>query len=238
MAALDESMISKALAWAYESALAPGGRGIESAYDLAREYGAGEGSLASKVDAFIRWQKAKAGMAGFVAGLGGLLTLPVAVPANIASVLFIQVRMIAAIAIMCGHDPREDRVKTLIFACLCGSEAKEILKHAGIQLGKKVAEQAIRRLSVEMIKQINKMVGFRLVTKFGQTGLVNLGKAIPFLGGIISGTVDLLATDAIGAVAKASFLDEPSEDQRSEDSPESESPEAPENPEDPGSSAP
>lgn len=225
---LDESMISKALAWAYDQALAPGRTGIDSAYDLAREYGAGEGSLASKIDAFIRWQNAKAAMAGFVAGLGGLLTLPVAVPANIASVLFVQVRMIAAIAIMCGHDPREDRVKTLIFACLCGSEAKEILKHAGIQIGRKMAEQAIRRLSAEMIKQINKMVGFRLVTKFGKTGLVNLGKAIPLLGGIIGGTVDLLATDAIGAAAKASFLDEPTEAQRSEGS---EGPDRPENPE-------
>ena len=30
---------------------------------------------------------------------------------------------------------------------------------------------------------MNKAVGFRLLTKFGQTGLVNLGKAIPLVGG-------------------------------------------------------
>lgn len=39
--------------------------------------------------------------------------LPVAIPANISSVLYIQLRMIAAIAIMSGHDVKDDKVRTL-----------------------------------------------------------------------------------------------------------------------------
>ena len=40
-----------------------------------------------QLDNFISWQVAKCGTSGFLTGLGGLITLPVAIPANIASVL-------------------------------------------------------------------------------------------------------------------------------------------------------
>ena len=52
--------------------------------------------------ALIRWQNAKCATSGFIAGLGGSITLPVSIPANISSVLYIQIRMIAAIAYMGG----------------------------------------------------------------------------------------------------------------------------------------
>jgi hypothetical protein len=45
-----------------------------------------------------------------------------------------------------------------------------------------------------------------LLTKFGQTGAVNLGKAVPILGGIIGGTFDSVSTKIIGKVAIKSFL--------------------------------
>lgn len=48
----------------------------------------------------------------------------------------------------------------------------------------------IKRMPIEMIKQINKRVGFRLVTKFKEKGVINLGKCIPIIGSIIGGTID------------------------------------------------
>ncbi|CUO75661.1 hypothetical protein [Intestinibacter bartlettii] len=36
----------------------------------------------------------------------------------------------------------------------------------------------IKRITVEIIREINKKVGFRLVTKFGQTGVINLSKYV------------------------------------------------------------
>ena len=59
-----------------------------------------------------------------------------------------------------------------------------------------------------MLTKINQQVGFRLFTKFGEKGLVNLHKAIPVLGGIIGGSVDAFSTYAIAKAAKALFLDE------------------------------
>lgn len=45
--------------------------------------------------------------------------------------------MIATIAIMRGYNIHDDEVKTLIFACLTGDSALDILKQGEIQIGKK-----------------------------------------------------------------------------------------------------
>ncbi len=47
----------------------------------------------------------------------------------------------------------------------------------------------------------NKAVGFRLVTKAGTTGLVNLTKAVPVVGGFVGGTFDYVAVCAVGRYA-------------------------------------
>jgi len=204
---MDEGVVMKMLNWAYDKALDPG-MGIDSAYELAGEYGKGLGTLDEKVDRFIRWQVAKASTSGFVTGLGGLLTMPVLIPANIGSVTFIHVRMAATIAIMAGHDPKSDRTKTLGFLTLVGNSLKDVLKEMGIILGRKLATNVIEKISGEVITKINQAVGFRLVTKFGQKGIFNLGRAVPLLGGVIGGGIDFFATRAVGHAAKIIFVNE------------------------------
>ncbi len=115
-------------------------------------------------------------------------------------------QMVAAIASMGGHDVRNDRVRAVCYASLCGNAGVEILKGAGLTIGKKLTEQAIKQLSFEAIKKINQAVGFRMVTKFGQTGAINLGKAVHLVGGVIGGAFDGTTTYAIGRVAKNMFV--------------------------------
>ena len=64
--------------------------------------------------------------------------MPVAIPANITSVLYVQIRMIAAIAHLGGHDIRSDQVQTLVYACMCGKAATDVVKGTGIMLGTKL----------------------------------------------------------------------------------------------------
>jgi hypothetical protein len=45
-----------------------------------------------------------------------------------------------------------------------------------------------------------------LVTKFGEKGIVNLGKAVLLLGGVIDGSVDGVSTNIIGRTAKKIFV--------------------------------
>ncbi len=205
---LDATTMGKALDLAYDKAVdgVPGIPGLESAEGLARDYLNDPGSLEDKVNTLIRYQVLKATTSGFVTGLGGILTLPVAIPANLVSIMYLQLQMVAAIAHMGGHDVRNDRVKTVCYTCLCGNGATDILKGAGITVGKKLTERAIKGLSFEVINKINQKVGFRLLTKFGQTGVINLGKAVPVVGGVIGGTLDGSTTYAIGRVAKSVFV--------------------------------
>lgn len=200
---MDTSAMVKILDISYDKAL-NGVAGMKGAADLATDYMAHGGDLEAQVDALIKNQIIKCGTSGFLTSLGGFITLPVALPANVASVIYMQ--MIAAIARMGGYDLHDDRVKTLIIACLCGNEVKEILKQAGIQIGKKLTERAVQKISSALIVRINRAVGFRLLTKFGTKGAINLSKAIPVIGGFIGGGVDAYSTKVIGNKAKELFI--------------------------------
>ena len=198
--------LQKVLDWCYDTALDGSIPGFDSAEELAGSYMKKEGTLIDQVNSLINWQNTKSATSGFVTGLGGLITLPVAVPANISVVLLVQIRMVAAIATMGGHDVNDDRVKALVYACLAGNSAKEVLKAGGIRLGEKLATSAIKGLSGESVKAINRAVGFRLLTKFGEKGVLNLGKVVPIVGGIVGATIEAVATNSVGNVARSTFI--------------------------------
>ena len=64
----------------------------------------------------------------------------------------------------------------------------------------------IFRISGEVRKRINRAVGFRLVTKAGTRGVVNLVKVVPLVGGLVGGALYAAATKVIGATAKQVFV--------------------------------
>ena len=160
----------------------------------------------SAAKSFINYQLVKCTTSGFITGLGGLITLPVAIPANIGSVLYVQMRMIACLAYMGGYDVSDDQVQTLVYACLAGISVDQILKQAGIKLGTKVATNLVKKIPGTVLTKINQKVGFRLITKFGTKGIVNIGKAIPVVGGIIGGGFDLVETKVIANRAYKFFI--------------------------------
>lgn len=201
------TIIQKALEWSYEKALTGVGV-LGTAQELAEEYlRSNNNNREDAANSLIRWQNTKAATGGFVTNIGGLVTLPVSIPTNMVSSLYIQLRMIAAIAHMGGHDILDDRIKSLCFVCLTGNSATEIVKSAGVQFGTKFTAAAIQKyITSEMIKSINKAVGFRLVTKAGSTGILNLTKMVPFIGGIVGGTFDAVTTNVVGNVARDAFI--------------------------------
>ncbi|TVY08406.1 EcsC family protein [Paenibacillus cremeus] len=195
----------KSLDWAYDKAI-NGVPGLDSAEEMARDYLAKGTSVEESIKSLIKWQVSKSATSGFLSGLGGIIAMPVTIPANIASVMYVQVRMIAAIAYIGGHNIRDDKVKSLVYMCLCGNGAKDILKEAGIVIGTKLTQSAISKISGTVITKINQAVGFRLLTKFGQTGVVNIGKAVPLIGGLVGATFDGASTATIGKIAKDMFI--------------------------------
>ncbi|WP_096156473.1 EcsC family protein [Bacillus sp. FJAT-45066] len=201
-----ENML-KALDWSYDTAVNGGIPGVDTAIELAENYLKRKGTLKQKVNRLIRFQNSKSVTSGFLTGLGGVITMPFTIPANITSVILIQMRMVAAIAHMGGYNLKDDEVKSFVYASLAGNGAKDILKNTGVQLGKKLAINGIQKISGATITKINQAVGFRLLTKFGQTGVINLGKMVPLVGGVIGGTVDGVTTNIVGNIARNLFID-------------------------------
>lgn len=204
---LTESTIQKCLEWAYDKAV-NGIPGFDSAQELAMDYMTESDSLRECADALIRWQNSKAAISGFATGFGGFVTLLATLPANITSVLYIQIRMIAAIAYMGGHDLKNDKVKTMVYACLVCSSGAEVVKSVGIKIGQKAATEAIKKIPMRVLNEINQKAAQRLVTKFGSKGVINLIKVVPFLGGLIGSLVDAFSTNIVGNVARDAFLPE------------------------------
>jgi uncharacterized protein (DUF697 family) len=196
--------IGQAIGWAYERAI-DGIPGISGAEGFADEYLRSHFDPEAAIDSLIQWQVIQAGTAGFLSGMGGAFTLPVAIPTNLAAVLYIQLRMVAAIAHIRGYDLRSDRVKGLVITCLAGSSTMDTLKEVGINIGSKLGMGAIQKIPGSVIIRLNRAVGFRLLTKAGTRGIVNLPRLIPILGGLISGGIDAGTTRAIAAVAKQIF---------------------------------
>ena len=173
---------------------------------FAEQYKNKSGSLESNVNSLIRWQMSKTATSGFLTGLGGLITLPVAVPADIASGIFVHMRMIAAIAHIGGYDVKDDKVKSLIYMCLVGESLKDMVKATGITIGNKLATGVIKKIPGTVLTKINQKVSFRLVTKFGEKGAINLVKVIPFAGGIVGASVNAVSTNTIGNFARKTFI--------------------------------
>lgn len=174
----------------------------ESAQELAECYLKENGyNKEDAVNSLIRYQNAKVAASGFVNGLGGFVTLPVTVPADLAATLYVQIRMIAAIAHIYGLDVKNDKTRTLIYVLLVGSSIQEITSEIAIKVSLKAAESALKKLPGRVLIEINKKVGFRLLTKFGEKGVINLVKFIPILGGIVGASVNAYFCNSIGDYA-------------------------------------
>ena len=178
-----------------------------SVEEMAEDYISKYGDRESACKAMLRNQVIKCTTSGFITGFGGVVTLPVTIPANIGSVTYIQMRMIACTAYMSGLDLDCDQTQTFVYACLAGVAVNEIVKKAGVKFGVKFANGLIKKIPGSVLVKINQKVGFRFITKFGTKGIVNLGKLVPGVGAIIGGGLDLAETKVIANRAYKWFFE-------------------------------
>ncbi len=174
--------------------------------DLANDYLAEYDTKEKACKAMLKNQITKCTTSGFITGLGGIITMPVAIPANISSVIYVQMRMIACTAYMANFDLNSDQTQTFVYACLAGVAVNGVLKQAGIKFGMKFAEGVVKKIPGKVLTKINQKVGFRFITKFGTKGLVNLGKMLPGVGAIVGGGMDLVETKIIADRAYKWFM--------------------------------
>jgi hypothetical protein len=196
--------IMEMLEWAYQRAVA-GVPGLDGAEELARSVGERFPTADEAVARLIASQSGKAGLAGFVTGCGGAISLPVAMPANLLGTLYIQLRLVAAIAHLRGHDLRSAEVRTLALACMTGSKASDTLKDAGVRLATRLTRDALGWLSPAVVKKLEHTAKLPLLNGLTATGAARLGRLVPVVGGVVAGGFDAAMTQMIGRTADRVF---------------------------------
>jgi hypothetical protein len=200
---------SKALAvvrWLADNAIV-GVPGMSSARALAQEYldDPRHVDADARVKSLIARETTNNFATGFLTGFGGLVTLPVAVPAALGATWAIQGRMAAAIATLHGHDVDEDRVRTLVLLSLVGDAGKESLKRAGVRVGLKIAEKALQQIPGRVLAEVDKKMVMRWLARGSRGGLLGSTRLVPLVGALVGGTFDALACRAVGKVAHELF---------------------------------
>ncbi len=117
----------------------------------------------------------------------------------------IQARMSAAIARICGFDLSSDRVQTFILASLAGDAVKDLGKAAGIDLTQGVTKTMMKKVSAEVVEELQEQVGKRLIAATARKGATSLARGIPLIGGVVGGVFDATACNVVGRTAKALF---------------------------------
>ncbi len=189
--------IMKVLNNCYEKALNGVPKVSPSIEEFAKNYLDKETNNNKAAKAMIKNQVVKCTTSGFLTGFGGIITLPVTIPANVGSVLYVQMRMIACIAYLAGYDLKSDQVQTLVYACLAGVAVTDVIKQAGIKFGIKLTNATIKKIPGKALIKINQKVGFRFITKAGTTGIINLSRVVPVVGAVAGGGIDYFETKAI-----------------------------------------
>jgi uncharacterized protein (DUF697 family) len=148
-----------------------------------------------------------AGAQGFLTNIGGLVTMTVTVPANIAGLALIQCRMVATIAHLRGYDLADRRTRNAILACLLGEERLLALikkkKLPGTPMAVATAPVHDPHLDNVMANE----VAAELVTKVaGKRIATTVGRRVPVVGGLVGAGTDGFSTWKIGRYVDRELL--------------------------------
>src|SRR5262245_53169143 len=107
---------------------------------------------------------------GFVTGLGGFVTMPIALPANVLEFYLVATRLTAATARVRGYDIDQPEIRSAVLLTLSGADSEDLLRKAGLQAaGGKLSALATDRLPAPALMVLNKAIGFRLLSRVGQS---------------------------------------------------------------------
>ncbi|WP_415118102.1 EcsC family protein [Micropruina sp.] len=165
------------------------------------------GEHEAAVDALVRQHVSLAGAQGFLTNLGGLLTLPVALPANLAGLAVVQMRMIAAIVHLRGYDVDDRRVRVALTLAMLGEDEVRKQVAASKLPGRPFLVATAPVFDPALDRQISERVFGDLGTKMaGKHAVVQVAKRIPLIGGGVGAAADGYFTYALGQYARREFV--------------------------------
>lgn len=166
------------------------------------------GTTDEAISAVIRQHVREGATSGFITSLGGFVTLPVAIPANVFTFYVLATRMVAAVAHLRNYDVASPEVRTAVLLTLIGNNADDVLRRAGVPVpasGGVAGSLVLNRLPKSALMVVNKAVGFRILRSVGERTLTRLGRLVPIAGGVLGAGVDGFLMSQIGRAARREF---------------------------------
>ena len=147
------------------------------------------GASRARAEAMIGRHITLSGLTGFVTGLGGWLSMPVTLPANLAGVALLQLHMAASCAVLAGRDLDDSDTRTEVVECLLktregepNTEQEETLSRVTVKL----AEKGVRSITKASFLWSAAAAGRRIGGR--------IARGVPFLGGVIGAISDAYNT--------------------------------------------
>lgn len=178
---------------------------FHSAQQVADVALSGHADVEQAVDAVVSSHLKLAAAGGFATGLGGFITLPVALPANVVEFYLVATRMVAAVASARGYDLRQPEIRAAVLLTLVGADSDDLLQKAGVTATGRLSNLAAQRLPGPALMVVNKAVAFRLISQLGKKALVRMGKALPVVGGVVGAGLDAYLLKRIADQARHEF---------------------------------
>ncbi len=165
------------------------------------------GDQGAAVKALIESHVRLAGAQGFLTNLGGLATMPVAIPANIGGLALIQCRLVAAIAHLRGYDLDDPRVRDAVLAALLGEERLHELVRRKKLPGTPMALATAPVHDPDLDTIVANEVAGELMTRIaGKRLAYTVGRRTPIVGGVVGAGTDGYATWRIGRYVDGELL--------------------------------
>jgi hypothetical protein len=164
-------------------------------------------TTAAVVDRVVRTQVTQAAAQGAVSGLGGLVTALAGLAPATAASMFVQARLTAAIAHAHGHDLDDPAVRDRIAAVVTGTSMSAGVQKAGREAGERAAKALVPRVQARAASRVAARAavgrsGGPIATRVAAS---SAGKAIPVVGAVVGGAVDLAITRRVAEKARREF---------------------------------
>ena len=175
-------------------------KGAAAAADakLEKHHGDRSRAIGDVVDSHV----SLAGAQGFLTNLGGLVTMTVAIPANVSGLALLQAHMVGGIAHLRGYDLADPRVRNAVLACMLGADSvAELIKSKKLP-SSPMAIATAPAYDPVLDQRIASHVAAELLERVaGKRTMAILGRKVPVLGGGIGLVSDGLATFHVGRYA-------------------------------------
>ncbi len=150
----------------------------------------------------VRDKAWRSGLVGAATGLGGLLALPVTLPADVVLSWRIQIAMTYAIAHAYGHDTDAEALKAAAYSILAGESAKESVKRVSAAMAQQAALRALRGQAKSVVwQQVRRRLLRRTVLRSTPRLVPRLFKAVPLMGVPIGFVFNWWQARAVGRAA-------------------------------------